>query len=239
MNKRSMSVCRRDEWSALLLCLMKTTLAVAHELGLSPEAVLDCAARHLQFRDFASFASSIHGASRAYDCCMRRESVSAMDVAYIKTLAARVDSERDVLACVPTMCCPLDLQYHLEAPPLAYEKVAAAIQALKDDVQRTFSQGGVLGDRAVEDASSFGRALTAIMSTEDEIAAYERAVTAILKVRFAAQYPPVDVDSDGSESEQILVDDAHSRVVPVSAASAGGRMQRVKDVVNHPLGVHK
>ncbi|ACC73710.1 hypothetical protein PPMP20_24085 [Paraburkholderia phymatum] len=228
MNTSSMSVCRQDEWTALLLCAMKTSLSVAHELGLSPDAVLECAARHLKFRDFASFASAVHGASRAYGCCSRRDTISAVEVAYIKTLATRADNDRDVLACVPAMCCVPDSQNHLEAPDIAYEKVIATIQALKDDMRRTFSQCDAPGDGLVAGASGFARALTAIMPAEDNMTAYERAMKAILRIRFAMPCLHVDEHADDAEAHQDV------RLTEPPA----GWMQRVEGVVHQPVGLH-
>ncbi|WP_241018968.1 hypothetical protein [Paraburkholderia sp. Tr-20389] len=144
-----------------------------------------------------------------------------------------------MLARVPTMCCSSsDLQSHREAADLAYEKVVAAVQALKDDVHRSFSQGGVLSDSAVAGASGFARALAEIMSTDEDVGAYERAVTAILKVRFAVRYPLVDDVADAHDTEQDQDVNVHSGVPPLSTA-ANGWMQRVKDVVHHPASLHK
>jgi hypothetical protein len=167
---------RTDERSGLLLLVMKTSLSVAHELGLPPHTTLDCAARHLHFHDFTWFASAMQGASRAHACCERSGDIPAVAVAYIKTLAARVESDKNVLACNPTIHAS-DLHTYDEAPAQAYEKVAAAILALKGDVRREFSQSSVSSDAAVEGASGFAKALAAIMPADGNAEAYERALT--------------------------------------------------------------
>ncbi|AXF04315.1 hypothetical protein [Paraburkholderia hospita] len=235
MNESSVRGYRQDEWSERLLLAMKTSLSVAHELGLSPDAVLDCAARHLQFDDFTSFASAIQGASRVHDYCGRRENIPTAAVAYIKHLASRVESDRNVLAGTPTMCSS-DLQIHVEAPAQAYDKVGAAVQALKDDVQRAFSQRGVLTGADMEDASEFARALAALMPVDDNEKAYERALSAVLHVRFAVQYQPVHRNADDAGRRQDM--DGHGESANLAPAP-GGWMQRVKDVVHHPARLYK
>lgn len=227
MNESSMRGCRYDEWSELLLLVMKTSLSVAHELGLLPEAVLD-AASHLRFHDFACFASAIQGASRAHACCARRDTIPAVEVAYIKTFAARLDSNRNVLACVPTMCAS-DLENHVGASDQTYEKVAAGVQALKEDVQREFSLGnGAFGNTPVEGASGFAQALAAIMPADDNAEAFERALAAVLHVRFTTQRNLFHGDADCAGSHQ----GGDGPSVP------GGWMQRINDAVHHPIRLH-
>lgn len=235
MNTGSINVSRRDEWSALLLSVMKTSLSVAHKLGLSPDAVLDCAARHLRFRDFASFASGIHGASRADACCARRENISAIELAYIKRLASRVDEDRNVLAQLPTTGS-MAIYHHLEASDKVYEKVSAAILALKNDVLHAFSQHGSLSDRAIAGVSGLARALAAIAPADEYAQAYERAVTALLVVRFATQNAVVVSDITGAENPAYV----NANQDPLTSQSAQGAwMQRVKEVVRHPARLHK
>lgn len=235
MNESSVRRFRQDEWSERLLLAMKTSLSVAHELGLSPDAVLDCAARHLQFDDFMSFASAIQGASRLHNCCGRRDNIPATEVAYIKRLASRVGSDRNVLAGTPTMY-PSDLQTHVEAPGQAYDKVAAAVQALKDDVQRAFSQRDALTGADMEDASEFARALAALMPVDDNEKAYERALSTVLHVRFAVQYQPVHRNVDDAARHQ----GTGGQGEPASLSPPpGGWMQRVKDVVHYPGRLYK
>jgi hypothetical protein len=82
---------------------MMATLSVAHEFELPPDSTLNCAARHLRFHDFAWFASAMQGASRAHACCESRGNISAVEVAYIKTLAARLKKNRNALAGTPTV----------------------------------------------------------------------------------------------------------------------------------------
>jgi hypothetical protein len=235
MNEGSMRGYRKDEWSELLLIVMKTSLSVAHELALPPDAVLDCAARHLHFHDFASLASAMQGASRVHDCLRRRDSIPAVEVAYIKSLAARIDANRNVLAYPPTMRAS-DLQHHVEAPAQAYEKVAAAIQALKTDVRQTFTQSNTYSETAVEAASGFAKALAAIASGDDSVEAYERALAAVLHVRFAGSCQLVDGKRDDAAHHP--ADDANVGAALRSTAP-GGWMQRVKDAVHHPVRLHK
>jgi len=235
MNESSVRRYRQDEWSERLLLAMKTSLSVAHELGLSPDAVLDCAARHLQFDDFTSFASAIQGASRVHNCCGRRGNIPSTEVAYIKRLASRVGSDRNVLAGTPTMCRS-DLQIHVEAPAQAYDTVAAAVQALKDDVQRAFSQCGALTGADMEDASEFARALAALMPVDDNEKAFERALSAVLHVRFAVQYQPVHRNADDAARRQNT--GGHGEPANLSPPP-GGWMQRVKDVVHYPGRLYK
>ncbi|MEI5996672.1 hypothetical protein H3V53_05475 [Paraburkholderia bengalensis] len=224
-----MTACRRDEWSDLLLRMMKTSLSVAHELRLAPEAVLDCAAKHLRLRDFTSFASAMQGAARAHACCRRRDGVLAVEVAYIKILAANVNSDRNVLADIPTMCAP-DLQNHVEAPARAYEKVAMAIEALKTDVQRDFSlHKGALDNQAVNGASKFAKSLAAIVPVDDEADAFDRALAAVLHVRFAAQRQRIEVS--GNVAQQQLSGDAHPSAMPTMAPA--GWMQHIDEAVHH------
>ena len=235
MYERSTRGCRQDEWSDLVRLVMKTSLSVAHELGLPPEAVLDCAAGHLRFRDFPGFASAMQGAARAHACCSRRDTLPPTDVAYIKTLAAHVDSNRNVFACVPSMCV-VDPGDHVEAPAQAYEKVEAAIQALKEDVQRVFSVGmGGLGQAAVEGASAFARAVAAIMPADDDSAAFERAFAALLHIRFAAQFHFLPGDLDHRQGQLDL--GGHLTPMQLPAAHVGW-MQRVKDAVHQPGRLH-
>jgi hypothetical protein len=229
MNERSMTACRRDEWTDLLLRMMKTSLSVAHELRLAPEAVLDCAAKHLHFRDFTSFASAMQGAARAHACCRRRDDVLAVEVAYIKILAANVDSDRNVLANIPTMCVP-DLQNHVEAPAQAYKKVAVAIEALKTDVQRDFSlYKGALDNEAVIGASKFAKSLAAIVPADDEAHALDRALAAVLHVRFAAQRQRMGVS--GNAARQHLLGDEHPSTMPSIVPAAW--MQHINEGGHH------
>lgn len=200
MNESATTRFRLDEWSELLLLAMKTSLSVAHELGLLPDAVLDCAARHLQFHDFECFASAMLGASRAQTCCHgRRDRITAMEVAYIKTVAACIDSNRSVLACMPAMCAS-GVPYQVDAPAQAYERVSAAVQTLKHDVQSTFSLSGGLTDASVEEASGLARALAAITPADNDVKAYERALTAVLHVRFAMEDQAVRDDVEHHQS---------------------------------------
>jgi hypothetical protein len=235
MHDRSMRGCRQDEWSELILLVMKTSLSVAHELGLPPEAVLDCAARHLLFHDFPAFASAMQGAARAHACCCRRDRLPPTDVAYIKTLAAHVDSNRNVFACVPSMCA-VDPGDHVEAPAQAYEKVEAAIQALKEDVQRVFSVGtSGLGQPAVKGASAFARALAAIMPAVSDSSAFERAFAALMHIRFAAQFHFLPGDMDHRQGQLDLGGHLTPMHLPSETVSW---MQRVKDVVHQPGRLH-
>ncbi|MEM5438775.1 hypothetical protein [Paraburkholderia diazotrophica] len=235
MNEGSMRGYRKDEWSELLLIVMKTSLSVAHELALPPDAVLDCAATHLLFHDFASLASAMQGASRVHDCLGRRASIPAVEVAYIKSLAARIDTDRNVLAHPPTTCAS-DLQRHVEAPAQAYEKVATAIQALKTDVRQTFMQSSMYSDTAVEAASGFAKALAEITPGNDGVDAYERALAALLHVRFTGPLQLVDRNAD--DAERHPGGDQHAGTVPLSTAP-GGWIQRVEDAVHHPAKLHK
>ncbi|WP_184129859.1 hypothetical protein [Paraburkholderia atlantica] len=196
MYANSMKGCRQDEWGELVLIVMKTSLAVAHELGLTPDAVLDCAARHLRFQDFRCFAAAMLGAARAQACCRRRDVGPSVEASYIKTLAARVDIDRNVLAFMPALCtvAPRD---HARAPAHVYEKVAAALQQLKEDVQRVFSRGSDAFSRAdIEGASGFAKALAAIMPADNDANAFERAFAAVLQVRFSSQLHLVPGDAE-------------------------------------------
>jgi hypothetical protein len=187
MNESSREMCRDDEWSVLLRLVMKTSLSVAHELGLSPDSVLDCAARYLRFYDFAWFASAMHGASRAQYCCERTNEFSASEIAYITILAARLNNNRNALACVPTTSAPR-VQHYDEVPAHAYEKVRAAIRALKDDVQRYFSHSGDSRSAIGDDVSEFATALLTIMPAGGGTESFKRATAAVLRVRFAIDY---------------------------------------------------
>jgi hypothetical protein len=180
MSESSMESRLKDEWSELLLLMMKTSLSVAHELGLPPDRTLDCAARHLHFHDFAWFASAMHGASRVQACCGRSGHKSAAEVAHIKTLAARLESNRNVLAGLPAIYASA-LHAHIDLPAQAYEKVAEAVQELKDDVQREFSQCSVTSSAAVQLASGFAKALAVIISVDDNAEACERSVSMSLR----------------------------------------------------------
>ncbi|MEM5388493.1 hypothetical protein VSR68_33725 [Paraburkholderia phymatum] len=235
MNEGSMRGYRKDEWSDLLLIVMKTSLSVAHELALPPDAVLDCAARHLLFHDFASLASAMQGASRVHDSLRRRDSIPAVEVAYIKNLAARIDANRNVLAYPPTPCAS-ELRHHVEAPAQAYEKVASAIQALKTDVRQTFMRSNTYSETAIEAASGFANALAAIVPGDDSVEAYERALAAVLHVRFTGSRRLIDGTMD--DAERHPADDGHVGAEPLSTAP-GGWMQRVKDAVHHPAKLHK
>jgi hypothetical protein len=233
MYESSTRSCRQDEWSELVVLVMKTSLSVAHELGLPPEAVLDCAARHLRFHDFAYFASAMQGAARAHACCSRRDIIPPVEVAYIKTLATRLEINRNVLACVPTVDA-VDLRGHVGALAQTYEIVAAAIQALKEDVQHAFSVGiGAFSDAAVEGASGFARTLAAITSADDNAETFERAFAAVLHVRFAAQ---LHVNLGDAELQCHLDFDGHLTPVHQSYEPVGW-IQRVKDAV-HPNRLH-
>ena len=234
MYESSMRRCRQDEWSELVLIVMKTSLSVAHELKLPPDAVLDCAARHLHFHDFPCFASAMQGAARAHACCCRREVIPPVDVAYIKALAARLDINRNVLAFMPTHT--VELQDHVGAPPLAYEKVVAAIQQLKADVQCVFSlESGAFSSAAIEGALGFARALVAIMPAADNSDTFERAVATVLHVRFSTD--PDLLASDADHVLRIRGADGVLATVRLPAASTGW-MQRVKDAVHHPGRLH-
>jgi hypothetical protein len=183
MTKSSVDSCRRDEWGDLLRLMMRTTLSVAHELGLSPDSALDCAARHLRFHDFASFASAMCGASRALLCGGLSRNFSATDVAYIKMLAARLKTNRNALACAPSIVA-FEIQHHGDMPIQAYERVAAVIRALRAEILHEFSRGDVSDDVVLNDVSGFARALVKIMPAHDGVEAYERASAALLHVRF-------------------------------------------------------
>lgn len=211
------------------MLVMKTSLSVAHELGLPPEAVLDCAARHLRFHDFPCFASAIQGAARAQACCLRRDIIPPVDVAYIKTLAASLESCRNVLACVPTINA-VELRDHVGAPDHAYEIVETAIQTLKDDLRQVFSQGSdAFSNAAVEGACGFARALAAIMPADDRVEAFERAFAAVMHVRFAAQLH-IDV-GDADHLQSHLVVDGHP--MPLHQPDEPlGWIQRVKDAAH-------
>ena len=215
------------------MLVMKTSLSVAHELGLPPEAVLDCAAMYLRFHDFPHFASAMQGAARAHACCSRRDIIPPVEVANIKTLAARLEINRNVLACVPMMNA--DVRDHVGAPAQAYEIVAAAIVALKEDVQHVFSRGsGAFSNAAVEGASGFARTLAAITPADDSAEAFERAFAAVLHVRFAAQ---LNVDlGDTDQFQRHLHFDGHLTPVHQSYEPVGW-IQRVKDAV-HPNRLH-
>ncbi|MEM5295683.1 hypothetical protein VSR82_15240 [Burkholderia sp. JPY481] len=196
MYPNSMKGSRQDEWGELVLIVMKTSLAVAHELELTPDAVLDCAARHLRFDDFRCFAAAMLGAARAQAWCRRRDAGPSVEASHIKTLAARVDIDRNVLAFMPALCAaePPD---HTSAPAHAYEQVVAALQQLKEDVQRVFSRGGSAFSRAdIEGASGFAKALEAIMPADDDSNAFERAFAALLQVRFSSQLQLVPGDAE-------------------------------------------
>ncbi|WP_233850213.1 hypothetical protein [Paraburkholderia sp. HD33-4] len=187
---------RQDEWGELVLIVMKTSLSVAHELELAPEPVLDCAARHLHFQDFPWFASAMLGAARAQACCCRREVLRPVEVAYMKTLAARVDLDRNVLALIPAMHT-VELQDDVGAPAHACDKVAAALQKLKEDVQRVFSLGSsAFGSTEIEGASDFAKALAAIMPADDDSDVFERAFAAVLRVRFSSRLHLVPGDAE-------------------------------------------
>ncbi|RZF31299.1 hypothetical protein EVC45_02275 [Paraburkholderia sp. UYCP14C] len=196
MSASSIRGCRQDEWGELVLIVMKTSLSVAHELQLPPDAVLDCAARYLQFEDFPSFASATLGAARAHACCCRREVLPPVEVAYIKTLAARVDLNRNVLALMPAMHT-VELQDDVGAPAHACDKVAAALQKLKEDVQRVFSLGGsAFSSAEIEGASGFAKALAAIMPADDDSDVFERAFAAVLRVRSSSRLHLVPGDAE-------------------------------------------
>jgi hypothetical protein len=234
MDESSRRSCRLDEWSELVVLVMKTSLSVAHELGLPPEAVLDYAARHLRFHDFACFASAIQGAARAHACCMRRDLIPPADVAYIKTLATCLETSRDVLACVTTMGA-VELREHVGAPAQAYEIVETAIQALKEDLQHVFSRGsGCFSNAAVEGASAFARGLAAIMPADDNAEPFERAFAAVMHVRFAAQLH-VDVGDAEQFHGHLVVDGLPMPVY--QPHEPPGWIHRVKDAV-HPDRLH-
>ncbi|RFU49088.1 hypothetical protein [Paraburkholderia sp. DHOC27] len=235
MTDSPMESYRKDEWSELLLLVMKTALAVAHELGLPPDGTLDCAARRLHFHDFAWFASAMQGASRAYACCERSTNISAVEVAYINTLAAHLKNNRNVLSSVPTLSASAR-RSQVEAPATAFEKVAKALAALKDDIQREFSQSSSSGSSAPRDASGFARALVAIMGGGANNDAYGRALAAVLRVRFAVDgdVAAENVDITGSRPGY----DAHVMHEP-PLVSRDGWTQRVKDAIRHPNVLHK
>ncbi|WP_233809173.1 hypothetical protein [Paraburkholderia sp. HP33-1] len=235
MYQSSIKHCRQDEWSELVLIVMKTSLSVAHELRLPPDAVLDCAARHLHFRDFPCFAWAMQGAARAHACCCGRDAIRPADVAYLKTLAAHHDINRNALACMPAMHT-VGLQGHVGVPDQVYEKVEAAIQKLKDDVQRVFSPGsGVFSRADIEGAAGFAKALGAIMPAGDNPDAFERTFATVLHVRFSAQLHLVPGDTDhvlrvlGVDR---LLTSGHLPSAPT------GWMQRVKDAVHDHDRLH-
>ncbi|WNC94803.1 hypothetical protein RI103_33215 [Paraburkholderia sp. FT54] len=235
MNESSMQGRHRDEWSELILLVMKTSLSVAHELGLPPDSTLDCAARHLLFRDFTWFASAMQGASRVLACCGSGGDIPAVEIAYIKTLAERVESNRNVLAYIRTIYAT-DLHAYGERPAHAYERVAAAIQALKADVRREFSQSAMSSNAAVECASGFAKALAAIMHADGNADAYERALAAVMHVRFAESRHLVHGDTDDAR-RHLTVD---GRVAHMQTSfMPDDWKQRVKDAVNHPNSLHK
>jgi hypothetical protein len=230
MYESSMRVGRQDEWGELVRLVMRTSLSVAHELGLPPEAALDCAARYLHFRDFPCLASAVQGAERAHACCDRRNGLAPADVAYLRALAARVERNRNVLACAPAMCAS-DLSDHVGTPAQVCEKVATAVQTLKEDVQRVFSIGnGAFGSPAVESASGFATALAAIMPADASSAAFERALGAVLRVRFDAQVRLVPAEVDHTQ-HQLGVDG--SLTAPPLPSAPAVWMQRVKDAMHH------
>ncbi|MGF6656579.1 hypothetical protein OKW34_007169 [Paraburkholderia youngii] len=135
------------------------------------------------------------GAARAQAWCCRRDAGPSVQASHIKSLAARVDIDRNVLAFMPALCTaePPD---HTEAPAHAYEKVIAALQQLKEDVQRVFSRGSSAFSRAdIEGASGFAKALEAIMPADDANA-FERAFAAVLQVRFSSQPHLVPGDAE-------------------------------------------
>jgi hypothetical protein len=205
MYQSSMKGRRQDEWSEFVLLVMKTSLSTAHELGLSPEAVLDCAARHLHFHDFTYFASAMQGAARAHACCLRRDAISPVEVAYIKTLAARLDSSRNALAYVPTVSA-VDLRDCVGAPVQAYEKVAAAIQALREDLLRAFSlESGALSDAAREGASRFARSLATLSPSDNSAVGFERAFAAVVYVRFNVPLHAALGDAGQSQRQTAVV----------------------------------
>jgi hypothetical protein len=226
---------RKDEWSGLLLLVMKTTLSVAHELELPPDSTLNCAARHLRFHDFAWFASAMQGASRAHACCESRGNISAVEVAYIKTLAARLKKNRNALAGSPTVYAS-DHRTQTDAPGEAFGKVAKAIEMLKDEIQREFSQSSVSTITAVQNASGFARALVAITPSDGNSEAYGRALGAVLRVRFATYRHVASRDADNGEHHRIMNGhDLHEQ----RAFAPDGWTQRVKNAIGHTNGLHK
>ncbi|EDZ99889.1 hypothetical protein BH160DRAFT_4814 [Burkholderia sp. H160] len=235
MYKSSISHCDQDEWSELVLIVMKTSLPVAHELQLPPDAVLDCAARHLRFQDFPCFAWAMQGAARAHACCCRRDANPPVEVAYIKALAAHLDHNRNALACMPTIHT-ISVQDHVAVPAQMYEKVAVALQKLKEDVQRVFSPGsGVFSRADIDGAVGFAKALVAMMPAGDNPDAFERAFAAVLHVRFSTQLHLVPGDAD--HVLRVLRVDGLPTPVHLPSAPTGW-MQRVKDAVHDTNRLH-
>lgn len=229
---------RKDEWSGLLMLVMRTALLVGHELGLPPDSTLDCAARHLHFHDFAWFASAMQGASRAHACCERSGAISAVEAAYIKTLAAHLKNNRNVLSSVPTISA-IALRSQVDAPATAFEKVAKAVGALKDDIRREFASSNASGSAAVRDASGFARALTKIMSAGGDTDAYARALAAVMRVRFSSYSHSAETDADNRASTQ-SADGADGQVMREERPLAPeGWPQRVEDAIRHTNEQHK
>jgi hypothetical protein len=225
---------RGDEWSELLLLMMKTSLSVAHELRLTPDSTLNCAAQHLGFHDFAWFASAMHGASRAQSCCGRNKNPSTVEVAYIRILAARLKSNRNALACAPTRAAP-DIQNHDEVPNQAYERVESAIEALKADIVREFSRRYMSDDSTLNDVARFAKALATIMPADGGEGRFERACAALLRVRFGIDRQLV-IGHDGKSGQHSIIggDTTHA---PLSPAQDGW-MYRIKHPLSQSKGLH-
>lgn len=226
---------RKDEWSGLLLLVMKTALLVAHELGLPPDSTLDCAARHLHFHDFAWFASAMQGASRAHACCERSGAISAVEAAYIRTLAAHLKNNRNVLSSIPTLSASA-LRSQVEAPATAFEKVAKAVRALKDEIRREFSPGNASGTAAVRDASGFASALVKIMSAAGDNEAYGRALAAVMRVRFSSYSHSAEGNADIGARTQSADGQVMEEQRPLAPEVW---TRRVEDAIRHTNEQHK
>jgi hypothetical protein len=225
---------RGDEWSELLLLMMKTSLSVAHELRLTPDSTLNCAAQHLGFHNFTWFASAMHGASRAQSCCGRNRNPSTVEAAYIRILAARLKSNRNALACAPTRGVP-DIHNHDEVPDQAYERVESAIAALKADILREFSHRYMSDDSISNDVSRFAKALVTIMPADGDAGRFERASAALLRVRFGLDHQVV-IGHDGKSVQHPIIngDTSHASLPPAQ----DGWMYRIRHPLNHPKGLH-
>jgi hypothetical protein len=235
MNSGYMEWTRKDEWSELLLLMMKTSLSVAHELRLPPDATLDCAARYLRFHDFAWFASAMHGASRAQSCCEQSCNFSSIEAAYIRKLAGRLKNNRNAFACAPTTPVS-EIQDHDESPAQAYEKVAAAIKALKGDIRREFARSDVSYDTAVDNISGLAQALVTLVPADSDVEPYERVFAALLHVRFSVnRYMVLGRHSDAGHDRANDADTPNALFSPAQ----NGWMHRIKHTTRHPNGVRE
>jgi hypothetical protein len=223
-----------DEWSELLLLMMKTSLSVAHELRLTPDSTLNCAAQHLGFHNFAWFASAMHGASRAQSCCGRNRNPSTVEAAYIRILAARLKSNRNALACAPTKAAP-NIQNHDEVPDQAYERVESAIAALKADILREFSRRYMSDNSIANDVARFAKALMTIMPADGDARRFERASAALLRVRFGVDHQLV-IGHDGKSGQHLIVDGDTSLAQLLPAQD--GWMYRIRHPLHQSKGLH-